>query len=322
MILFANSDSTIWNRDQLIIDIARAMSAGQPVELNTIDEGPCAESLGLYTLLDSMCDQFNYPKDQVSLRTCNLAEQHPEYTIDIDPCMYYLNAARQHQLPAHAKQLKYHFGHFVGHSNKYRLALASYLNSNYGQLAQQTYHCNLQDDYHRPFIGLEDLMTEGYSVANIDSALELIRQSPKTIDNIDAYPILNPTTLNITKLYPEFFVELVSLTYFSGNTFYIDEKIWRPILMRTPFIVQGPQYFIQRLRVLGFKTFSDFWDEGYSEDPSDWQINEIKRVLDYIAQQPVEQLVKWTADMQCIVEHNYNRLLTLTKEELGAVCQK
>jgi len=92
--------------------------------------------------------------------------------------------------------------------------------------------------------------------------------------------------------------------------------------MRTPFIVQGPQYFIQRLRVLGFKTFSDFWDEGYSEDPSDWQINEIKRVLDYIAQQPVEQLVKWTADMQCIVEHNYNRLLTLTKEELGAVCQK
>jgi hypothetical protein len=84
MIEFANSDSTIWNRDQLVIDIAHAMSQRAPrIDIGTKREGPCARSLGLYDLLDNMCSRFNYSANDIYITTCNLAETHDRYNIII-----------------------------------------------------------------------------------------------------------------------------------------------------------------------------------------------------------------------------------------------
>jgi hypothetical protein len=122
--------------------------------------------------------------------------------------------------------------------------------------------------------------------------------------------------LNIVKLYPKFFVEIVSLTYWSGNTFYIDEKLWRPILMRTPFIVQGPQDFLRRFRALGFRTFDRWWDEGYSEDPADCQPEAIVQLLNQLSQLTLNDIRVILAEMQDTLEHNYNLMMRLTKKDL------
>jgi hypothetical protein len=160
------------------------------------------------------------------------------------------------------------------------------------------------------------MMFNNYTWGEVQSAVGLLNAAPLTIDSIDQYPILNPTTLNITKVYPEFFVEIVNLTYWSGDTFYIDEKIWRPMLMRTPFVVHGPRNFLPRLRALGFRTFDSWWDEGYSEDPPDYQLKEIVRLMQQLAEKSVTELDSMYADMQSVLEHNYQLLKRIQKHHL------
>jgi hypothetical protein len=162
------------------------------------------------------------------------------------------------------------------------------------------------------------MMFNGHSWDQVQSAVDLLQAAPLTIDSIDQYPILNPTTLTITKVYPDFFVEIVNLTYWSGNTFYIDEKIWRPMLMRTPFIVHGPQNFLPRLRALGFRTFDAWWDEGYSEDPPDYQLKEITNIIKKLAKKRVTALEYMYAGMQSVLEHNYQLLKQIQKHHLHA----
>lgn len=319
MIEFANSDSTIWNRDQLIIDIAVEMSRGAPsIELSTKGEGPCARSLGLYDLLDNMCQRFNYAAENISITTCNLAESHDRYRIIIDPQIVYLKAAQRYTPPNSDKTISKHFGHFIGHGNYPRLYLGSYLHRHYAEQTLQTYHTTVTDEYHRPFIGVEDMMFFGHTGNEIQNAVDLLRAAPLRIDAIDQYPILNPTRLNITRVYPSFFVEIVNLTYWSGDTFYIDEKIWRPMLMRTPFVVHGPQNFIKRLRNLGFRTFENWWDEGYSEDPPDYQLPQIAHIIDTLAARTVDELAEMYQQMQSTVEHNYQLLKRIQKQDLHA----
>jgi hypothetical protein len=316
MIEFANSDSTIWNRDQLIIELARAMTSNTSrIDLGTKGEGPCARSLGLYDLLDRMCACFNYNASDIYITTCNLAESHNRYNIIIDPQIVYLTAAQKHTRPTSTKQIRKHFGHFIGHSNHPRLYLGSYLRQHHNDQTLQTYHTRVTDLYHRPFIGIEDMMFYNNTWEEVQSAVELLRAAPLIIDSIDQYPILNPTTLNITKVYPEFFVEIVNLTYWSGNTFYIDEKIWRPMLMKTPFMVQGSQNFILNLRRLGFKTFDSWWDEGYSEDPADCQVPAIIKNIKQLSTLTIAQLKDMHAEMMPTLEHNYNRLMTITEQD-------
>ena len=319
MINFANSDSTIWNRDQLIIDIAHAMSNNQlRIGIDTNGEGPCARSLGLYDLLDNMCARFNYSAGNIYITTCNLAETHDCYNIVINPQVVYLRAAQQYTPPSGNKTIDKHFGHFIGHGNLPRLYISSYLHQHHCDQTLQTYHTQVTEEYHRPFIGVEDMMFNGHSWAEVNDAVELLQAAPLTIDSIDQYPILNPATLNITKVYPNFFVEIVNLTYWSGDTFYIDEKIWRPMLMRTPFIVHGPRNFLPRLRALGFRTFDSWWDEGYSEDPPDYQLTEIVRLIALLAEKSTAELEAMYAEMQSVLEHNYQLLKQIQKQDLHA----
>jgi len=319
MIKFASSDSVIWNRDQFVIDLAHAMAQSAPrIDIGTQGEGPCARSLGLYDLLDQLCEKFNYPAGNIYLVSCNLAESHDRYNVVINPQAIYLRSAQQYTPPSSVKQIQKHFGHFIGHGNYPRLYLGSYLHNRYSEQTLRTYHTIVTDDYHRPFVGVEDMLFHGCDFDQVQTALDLLQQAPITLDQIDQYPILNPTTLNITKVYPEFFVEIVNLTYWSGNTFYIDEKIWRPMLMRTPFVVHGPQHFLSRLRGLGFKTFDTWWDEGYSEDSPDLQLTGITQIIDQLALKTLPELEAMYADMQSVLNHNYDLMKRIQRHELHA----
>ena len=320
MINVATNDSRICNRDQVIIDVISAIEKNMPVELTTISEGPCATSLGLYDLLDNICATFSYPKSKISLTTGNLIESHPEYTIIKNPTLVYLEKTKTltvNNTKHFGPEFK-HFGNFIGHGNRYRLQLGSYLYTHHRAQTLQTYHCDVMDSYHRSHIGLEDLLFEN-GIDEFSNAVNLLSNTPITSDAIDSYPILLPETLNITKVYPDFFVELVNITYFSGTTFYVDEKIWRPILMKTPFIVQGSQNFILNLRRLGFKTFDRWWDEGYSEDPCDCQVEPIIDNIKTIATWSPERMIAVYEEMKPILDHNHAVLMSLTKADFKRI---
>ena len=316
MIKIANNDSNIIDETDIVISIAAAMNQKKPILLTTNGEGPCAERLGLYNILDKLCSQWAFPKNQVAIETCNLLESHPEYNIKITPQMYYLNSARKYSQTVEYNKVFdnnfKHFGSFIGHGNRYRLQLGAELYAYYRAQTLQTYHCDVKSSYHSAHIGLEDVMFAG----DFDpTQIKLLQDAPLTVDAIESYPILNPATLNITKVYPDFFVELVSLTYFSGKTFYIDEKIWRPMIMRTPFMIQGPQDYINNLHKLGFKTFGNYWDEGYSQDPCNCHVPAMLANVRRLTELTVVELSEMYQDMQAILEHNYQRLMTITSQE-------
>lgn len=315
-----SNDSRICNIVTVVQELSAAMCENKTIILHTNGEGPCANSLGLFDLLNTLCARFDYPKNKITLRTCNLLESHTDYRISVRPQTFYLTEAKKYQVPDHTKVFDSdfrHFGNFIGHGNRHRLYLASQLYAKHKDHCWQTYHCDTLVDYHRQHIGIEDIMYVTRNKTVIDAAVNLIAHSPIMIDTIEQYPILNPATLNITKIYPKFFVELVNLSYFSGQTFYLDEKIWRPILMQTPFIVQGPQHFITNLQRLGFKTFDSWWPEGYSQDPADSQVDSILPVIEQISKMTLLDLEHVYQEMQPVLEHNYQRFQQLTEVDFA-----
>lgn len=315
MIEIKTSDGKIFSRDRVIIDIVHAVQTGvNPVRLDLAGEGPCCQSIGIYQLLDDICARFSYPRNQIEIVTANFLESHPEYQIIRRHQNYELIASKKIRTDS-TKQFDTnfkHFGHFIGHSNKYRLQLASYLYANQKDKTVQSYHCNVQEPYHREFIGLEDLMFANATQEEIAWAGKLIADSPITVDIPACEETIGMSqNLNITQVYPTFFVELVSLTFFSGNTFYVDEKMWRPIMMQTPFMVQGPANLINNFQRLGFRTFGKYWDEAYSEDPDGCHVPAMRKNIERLSTLTVQALSSMYYDMQSILEHNYNRLLEL-----------
>ena len=97
------------------------------------------------------------------------------------------------------------------------------------------------------------------------------------------------------------------------------EKFWRAVATKTPFIVYGPQFFLRRLKSLGFKTFDRWWDEGYDEDPYLYSHNEIQKSIASIASLSISDLAAMYKEMEPVLEHNYSRMMELTYQDLAGV---
>lgn len=75
-----------------------------------------------------------------------------------------------------------------------------------------------------------------------------------------------PTSNTFKKdLFLDSCIHLVTETTFIENELFISEKILKPLLSYQPFIIFGPYGYLKELKRYGFKTFSNFWDEGYDE---------------------------------------------------------
>lgn len=315
LITIENNDCRMWDINNVIIDVTNAIHNGKDIIIILNSEGPCAYSLGLYKLLDTICEKTEYPKDRISIITNNLIEKHNKYKIKIQaPFKHIADLQQEYKNVVQTKSIKKYFGNFIGHGSRVRLELASYLWKFYKEKTLQTYHCVPTEDYHREFIGLEDLWFYHYGTESVNRAVEFLQNTPVKFDTVESYPILDRKMYGIQNAYNDIFVDIVSSTYFTGNTFYMDEKVWRPILSKTPFMIHGPKNFIKNFKILGFETFDQWWDEGYSEDDPDYQVNLIKENIDEIAKLTIKDLKQMYKQMKPVLDHNYNHFMSLTKE--------
>lgn len=323
MINIPNIDGKIWNIEQHTIDIVECVINQRPLTITLNSEGPDAKELGLYLLLDNICDRYHYPKNNVTIITCNQLESHTEYRIDIRPPLYVNSAqkfASQNQLPLKTFGDNFkHFGLFVGRSNWLRLWLGSYLHKYHLDKTKLTFHYNSTLDFHQDHLGLDDLVKFNTDLVNDLDPLQLITKCPIIDQAVDSYPILTPAHFNISKIYHTFFLEVVCETYSRGNSFYPTEKIWRPIINRTPFIVQGPKDYIKNLRRLGFKTFSNWFDESHTLDEYNYQPMGICATLDRLATYSTSELEGIYIDMADTLEHNYQVMMSLTDTKVTKV---
>lgn len=100
-----------------------------------------------------------------------------------------------------------------------------------------------------------------------------------------------------------------------GNAFF-SEKIFKPMLMKHPFVLVGPAYMLEYLKKIGFRTFSPFINEEYdNEEDNMKRLEMIVSEIERLSNQTVEQWVQWEKEVNEIVEHNYTILVTRTKSD-------
>jgi hypothetical protein len=325
-ITVVTSNNKIWNQEWVYADIAQAMACKTPFVLDFISEAPDLDLLGIYNFLAVKAQEFEFDLSKITVLTANALEQHSQIKIVYLPPIHLLDHAREYiaDVPKHP-DLK-HFGIFIGRSNAQRLHLATYLDRYCKDQTIMSYHLNFIDDFHINNIGLEDLIKH-YGIQDVRDECNFMHRCPVRLRPdapvvIDKSLSLNPSQqllLNdqeyFAQTYQDFFIEIVCESFFTGRSFFPTEKIFRPIMLKTPFIVQGPQNFLQNLKILGFQTFSKWWDEGYAEDPDGQQLVEIKKIIDTLSAKSSAELYKMYTDMTDILEHNYQVAMSLTTKD-------
>lgn len=96
-------------------------------------------------------------------------------------------------------------------------------------------------------------------------------------------------------------------TVYRGNSVFLTEKTFKPIIMKHPFIMVSRPGTLKALRQCGYKTFHPFIDESYDEiknniDRLDAISDEIERLSKFTD----DMWIEWQSNIKEIVEWNYN----------------
>ena len=131
VIILPNIEGKIWNLEYKINEIWQELIANGQATISLNNEGPCADGLGLYDVLDNLCQLGGFEKANITIITCNQLEQHPYYIIKRQPPFFFVKETQifyqnnnQH-LPTKVFGENFkHFSLLVGRSNWVRLWLA------------------------------------------------------------------------------------------------------------------------------------------------------------------------------------------------------
>jgi hypothetical protein len=333
-------DSKIWRKDLVTEYLLNCYQTNSDAVIDFGYEGSCAESLGMYRLLDDFCLRTGYPKEKITIVTANMLEEHSEYKIIRQSDYWYEIEEINHWLTNKTiycgKTPNKHFANFTSRSNWARLWIATLLRKNYSDKTLQTYHYDpLKENYNlNGYIGLDDLVKHKCDL--IVDAAKFITECPYTLDitylsNLDNckdskfqhensyYPIQHPSNLNLLQYYNDIFVDIVVEPNVSGNCLLITEKLWRCIIAKRPFIVMSNPDYLINLKRLGFKTFDHWWLEDYDGWGGKNRILKIAEILDVIAGWSTDELHNKLVQMDLILKYNYNIFLRLTSEKVNEV---
>ena len=102
-------------------------------------------------------------------------------------------------------------------------------------------------------------------------------------------------------------VQVVTETVFYPKKLHLTEKIFKPIVCKQPFLLLGGVGNLKYFREYGFKTFGEYWDEGYDdiEDPGQ-RVEAVVKILEDLSRLTAHQRAELVKDMAPILEHNWN----------------
>ena len=104
-------------------------------------------------------------------------------------------------------------------------------------------------------------------------------------------------------------VQVVTETDFYKDKLHLTEKVFKPIVAGQPFLLLAGRGNLAYLREYGFKTFGDYWDEGYDDiaDPGE-RVGAVVKILQDLGNLTHTQQQNMRRDMHHIVEHNFDQL--------------
>lgn len=116
------------------------------------------------------------------------------------------------------------------------------------------------------------------------------------------------------------FLNIITETCYTSPFVNISEKTIKPIICKRPFLMLGTPGSLQHLHNLGFKTFDNWWDEGY-----DLELDHAKRlekvyyIADNILNKSFEDLQILLTDMEGILDFNLKHLKKISKKLLPVI---
>jgi len=321
----ADFEHTFWENSEAIENIITELINNNSVIIKFNTEGPCLKSLGIYNFLEKISKLLDVPHENIEIQTHNQSEFHRTFKIKKFPIAYSLPTV-QNEIEfldkIHTKQFNVinfkKIACFVGRPSWERLMISSYLYKNHKSSTLQTYHYDINKKHQTS--GIDKIIDATKDIEYGIDAVEFLTKCPiHGPDKIAQYPITVDNFLNINSEYYRVFAEMVCETYPEGNTFFPTEKTFRPIALKTPFIINGPVNFIKKLKSLGFRTFDQWWSEEYDDYSDFTRIEKIFGIIDYICNLTHSELNMIYDDMECVLEHNRCRLKEITNEDFKRV---
>jgi len=311
----------------------------------------CKDGSDIFRILEDFCRHTKYTKENVTIITGNMLETHQFFNIKHDHKSWYEVPLINKWLSRNdisdiwgIDKTSVKIGSFVGGSKWYRLWISGHLYKFHKKSTVQTFHSSLTEDYTfndsldplADDLGFQELVLLSKDVNLIADSASFLKNCPLIYTNDDSayiknnqdfayiksnnklhgYPIQFPTNMNILSAYKSVFVDVVQETVVSDETFFLTEKTWRPIIAKKPFIIMSSVYTLHNLQVLGFKTFDNFWDEGYDEYGYVDRVLKILNLIDNISTWSNEKKIKKLTQMRSILDHNYNTFKKLTTEQI------
>lgn len=191
--------------------------------------------------------------------------------------------------------------HLIENKRNYRITLLSYLKAQ--NLLQHGYvSCPLlsQDV-------IKKELFDPFSLISKQSKLHIARNLsnynfPLVLDNID-YSL---ASASIPKQMHASIWTVVTETVFYDKKLHLTEKIFKPIVVKRPFILVGAPGNLAYIKSYGFKTFSDFIDESYDDEPDpDIRIQKITNELQKLCNLSWKDNLDMFNQMQSILDYNH-----------------
>ena len=104
---------------------------------------------------------------------------------------------------------------------------------------------------------------------------------------------------------------IVSETNDNDYEIFMTEKIWKPVIAGHVFVVHGNHLYLQKLREMGFRTFSKYFDESYDleRDPGK-RVDHLVKTIKQIKASNVKDLYLNSQDLR---RHNQETFFDKTK---------
>ena len=298
------TNDRLWKLTELLSFLKE--NQGQSITLDINPEAIDLIKIGLYEILDL----FDF--ESVTIFTYNPFEFHNKYTIVCKNTTVFLEEAavvdpRLHQWTKDKIFLTMYRRPTAG-----RLGIAGHLFANHNDISHIHFSANASSD-ELELYEMNKLLT--YDLPSIINVGKMIPNMPLELASSQYYSkfgLMSNFDSALREYYQQILIDIVGETHVLGDTFFPTEKTTRPIWLKKPFIVFASKNYLDYLRQMGFRTFSDFWPEDYDGFDGRDRYIKILELVDTLAQKSIDELEKMYWDMQYTLDHNYNLLSNQT----------
>jgi len=295
------ADDFIWNQKNFVQFLIS--NHGQPIVVNTHEEGADLQTAGVYQLIE----QFGY-KD-VTIITNNLLESHSSFKIKYNNPFKFLCVSKHDYSNYHTWSEQKVFAVLYNRPLWHRIGLAAELHCDFADQTLINVRCDPNNADQRSLFELQKLFE--HAPSSVAKFLKVQNFWPLQLEQRDGYTMGNTTighTDQLAEFYPKFLIDVVAETWTQGDCFFPTEKTVRPMLLKKPMIVMGPKNYLAYLRQMGFRTFADFWDEDYDGYEGADRYVRVLALIDQLATKSTNELKTMYWDMEYTLQHNFDLL--------------